>query len=80
MSPGTAAGEGWLFKAQLLVVVKSLVTVRVPLCDLAFSLKAPVIQTIFHFSHTACSPLGSRESVTWSESFRQSFFQCSNPT
>lgn len=70
MLSGTAAGEEWLFKAQLLVVVKSLVIVRSPLCDPAlFTEGTVVIQRIFRFSRTACNPLSPGKFSAWGKPY-----------
>ena len=69
MLSGTAAGEEWLFKAQLLVVVKSLIRVRSPLRDPPlFTEGTVVVQRIFRLSRAACNPLSPGKFGTWGES------------
>lgn len=59
MFSGTSAGEQWLFKAQLLQVVKSLIIVCSSLRDSPLFIEGTVvIQGIFRFSRTARGPLG----------------------
>lgn len=71
MFSGTAAGEEWLFKAQLLEVVKSLIVVRSLFHNSVFFIEGTIVnQRIFCFSRTACNSLGSRKFVTWGESLR----------